>query len=176
LASVPTQILSPGTNAPVIGIVQDTLIGSYMMTHSTNYLSRKDVMDLASWIPQIESKLPKPTVSAGTKREDLPKNFPVLYWNPAMDYWTGSEIFSMIIPFISLTKANNTSKMTKKSEDKVRIRDGVLTTGIMDKSILGTKENGLVHVIMNDLGSRFAQLFLDDCQNLITNFMLKFSG
>ena len=173
LASVPTQILSPGTNAPVIGIVQDTLIGSYMMTHSTNYLSRKDVMDLASWIPQIESKLPKPTVSAGTKREDLPKNFPVLYWNPAMDYWTGSEIFSMIIPFISLTKANNTSKMTKKSEDKVRIRDGVLTTGIMDKSILGTKENGLVHVIMNDLGSRFAQLFLDDCQNLITNFMLK---
>ena len=38
--------MSPGTNAPVIGIVQDTLIGSYMFTHQTNYLSENDVRDL----------------------------------------------------------------------------------------------------------------------------------
>jgi len=43
----------------------------------------------------------------------------------------------------------------------------------MDKSILGTKENGLIHRIVNDLGTKSAEMFLDDCQRLITSFMLK---
>ena len=173
LAAVPKQIMSPGTNAPVIGIVQDTLIGSYMFTHQTNYLSENDVRDLVAWIPQIGARLPPPDVKAGSKKEDLPEDFPQLYWNSALDYWKGQQIFSAIIPIISMIKANNTSKLTGRSEDKVRITDGVLKTGVMDKSILGTKENGIIHVIINDLGIKAAQLFLDDCQNLITNFMLK---
>jgi DNA-directed RNA polymerase II subunit RPB1 len=67
LAAVPKQIMSPGTNAPVIGIVQDTLIGSYMFTHQTNYLSENDVRDLVAWVPQIGARLPPPDVKAGTK-------------------------------------------------------------------------------------------------------------
>lgn len=173
LAAVPKQIMSPGTNAPVIGIVQDTLIGSYMFTHQTNYLSENDVRDLVAWIPQIGARLPPPDVKAGTKKEDLPEDFPLLYWNSSVDYWKGHQIFSAIIPIITMMKSNNTSKLTGRSEDKVRITDGVLKTGVMDKSILGTKENGIIHVIINDLGIKAAQLFLDDCQNLITNFMLK---
>lgn len=173
LASVPKQILSPGTNAPVIGIVQDTLIGSYLFTHQTNYLSQKDVEDLASWVPQLSARLPIPDVKAGVKEEELPTDFPRLYWNSSLNYWKGSTIFSSIIPIITMTKATNTSKLTGRSEDKMRIVDGVLKSGVMDKSILGTKENGLVHVIVNDLGSSAAQMFLDDCQSLITNYMLK---
>lgn len=173
LAAVPKQILSPGTNAPVIGIVQDTLIGSYLFTHHSNYLSEKDVCDLAAMVPQMTAMLPPPSVEAGIDESKLPKDFSRLYWNPAMRYWRGSQIFSLIIPIITMTKATNTSKLTGRSEDKMRIVDGILKTGIMDKSILGTKENGLIHVIVNDLGTKSAQLFLDDCQRLITNFMLK---
>lgn len=80
-----------------------------------------------------------------------------------MRYWRGSQIFSRIIPIITMTKATNTSKLTGRSEDKLRITDGVLQSGSMDKSILGTKENGLIHRIVNDLGTSSAQLFLDDC-------------
>ena len=158
LAAVPKQILSPGTNAPVIGIVQDTLIGSYLFTHSSNYLSEKDVRDLAAMVPQMTTMLPPPSVEAGIDESKLPKDFSRLYWNPAMRYWKGSQIFSLIIPIITMTKATNTSKLTGRSEDKMRIVDGILKTGIMDKSILGTKENGLIHVIVNDLGTKSAQL------------------
>jgi len=84
------------------------------------------VQDLAAMLPQLGASLPDPAVEVGVAEDALPDDFPRLYWNPAMRYWRGSDIFSRIIPIITMTKSTNTSKLTGRSEDKLRITDGVL--------------------------------------------------
>ena len=54
----------------------------------------------------------------------------------------------------------------------VEIDSGVVKNGVFDKSILGTKEQGIVHIIHNQYGKDRAKQFLDDSQNLVTNWVL----
>lgn len=56
------------------------------------------------------TSLPEPDVKADVDESELPPDFPLLYWNPKLNYWKGSTIFSSIIPMITMTKSNNTSK------------------------------------------------------------------
>ena len=46
LASVETQIITPAQHKPIIALVQDTIIGSYLFTRYDNYLTRSEVLDL----------------------------------------------------------------------------------------------------------------------------------
>ena len=43
LVHVQTQIISPGTNRPVIGIVQDTLLGANRFTKPDVYLTKHQI-------------------------------------------------------------------------------------------------------------------------------------
>ena len=60
----------------------------------------------------------------------------------------------------------------KKDQGKVQIKDGEYIGGVMDKNIIGAKSQGLIHVIFNDLGSEKAEEFLDNMQNLVTNWLV----
>lgn len=51
LCMVPKQIVSPQKNAPVMGIVQDTLCGIRKFTKRDTFLRRDIVMNLLMWIP-----------------------------------------------------------------------------------------------------------------------------
>ena len=46
LANVPNQIISPGNNKPIIGIFQDSLIGSFLFTRKDQMITRKQAMNL----------------------------------------------------------------------------------------------------------------------------------
>lgn len=46
----PLQIVSPQKNAPVMGLVQDTLLGSFLMTHRNILFTRAQAMQLCSWM------------------------------------------------------------------------------------------------------------------------------
>ena len=46
LANVPNQIISPGNNKPIIGIFQDSLIGSFLFTRKYQMITRKQAMNL----------------------------------------------------------------------------------------------------------------------------------
>jgi DNA-directed RNA polymerase II subunit RPB1 len=47
---VPKQIVAPKNNAPVMGIVQDALLGVYLFTMRDTFLTREEVMNLVIWI------------------------------------------------------------------------------------------------------------------------------
>ena len=91
------------------------------------------------------------------------------------DLWSGRQFVNLIVQEIYLAKKNNQFDYIhedKKYEEKVIIENGEYKHGIMDKGILGNKSQGIVHVIYNDLGAHKAQEFLDDMQNIVTNWLI----
>ena len=61
-----------------------------------------------------------------------------------------------------------------KFKNVVNIDNNQYKNGILDKNIIGNKSQGLVHIINNDLGYKKAQNFLDNIQNLITNWLITY--
>lgn len=51
LMSVPKQIIAPKSNSPIMGIVQDSLLGGMMMTSRDCFIDKDTAMLLAMWIP-----------------------------------------------------------------------------------------------------------------------------
>ena len=80
---VPKQIVSPQSNKPVMGIVQDTLIGIKLFTHRDNFITYDQIMNLIMWIGDYNGSLPVPAIL---------KPVPL---------WTGKQIFSLLLPKIN---------------------------------------------------------------------------
>ncbi len=49
LTLVPTQMISPGKSSPVLYLVQDTLLGGYLMTQDHIKLKKNDIHNLLSF-------------------------------------------------------------------------------------------------------------------------------
>ena len=77
IASVPTQIISPGRSKPVIAIVQDSLIGSYLLTKDNVTMPRHIAYNLLINNNDYDGKLEN------------------------KDSYSGKEIMSTIIPNVS---------------------------------------------------------------------------
>lgn len=158
LVRVPTQIISPGTNRPVIGIVQDTLLGANRFTQPNVLLTKHQMMDLLMWIPSFKGELPPPSVKAGN--------------GTPVDLWSSHAIMSMIIPNVSMTKKNKQYDAVSTDENRVKITEGDHKHGTFDKNILGTSNQGLIHVVTNDIGTHKTHELIDNIQNIITNWLL----
>jgi len=53
----------------------------------------------------------------------------------------------------------------------LHIENGRYLRGQMDKSVLGAGTKGILHRICNDFGNMRASKFIDDLQNIITEYM-----
>ncbi len=173
LASVPSQIVSPANNKPIISLVQDTCVGAYLFTRYDNYLTREEVMDILIDIPSFNGELPPPEIKANTPLDKLPKYFPHYKYTLEKDLWNGRQVFSLVIPSVNFEKKNKSYNNEPNFKNKVVIEKGIIKNGVFDKNILGSSEQGLIHTIFNDYGKKRAHQFLDDIQNIVTNFVLK---
>ncbi len=50
---------------------------------------------------------------------------------------------------------------------------GVVLCGILNKKILGTSANGLIHILMNDIGPDGARSFIDQVQRVVNHWLLQ---
>jgi DNA-directed RNA polymerase beta' subunit len=73
LCMVPKQIVSPQKNAPVMGIVQDTLCGVRKFTKRDTFLRKDFVMNLLMWVPDWDGGMCKSLA-------DSPSHSPTLYF------------------------------------------------------------------------------------------------
>ena len=80
LCKVERMIITPQSNRPVMGIVQDSLTSVRKMTKRDVFLEKSQVMNLLMWISSWDGKLPPPTIYK-------PKPL-----------WTGKQLFSLVIP------------------------------------------------------------------------------
>ena len=167
LMMVPRQIVSPQGNKPVIGIVQDTLLGSYLITRRDTFIPKDVVMNMLMWVPHFDGKIPQPAI---LKPQQL---------------WTGKQLFSLIIPpDLNLTANNSMYKAPKEGEKggdinihpldaHVIIIKGQLLSGALDKKILGAASGGLIHITWMEKGHEVTQNFIDQCQGLVNYWILQ---
>jgi len=168
LAAVPYQIISPANNKSIIGIYQDSMLGCYQFTREKEYtrgsinvkegirFDTRDAMNLLMMFDGVnEHKLLE-----NAEKEGGITNF---------------DILSQIMPPLSLkykTKSFKDDKDEFNTSNKVlEIKNGEYIRGQMDKGVLGDGTKGLLHRTCNDFGNMASSKFIDDLQNIITEYM-----
>ena len=144
IAAVPHQILRPRDGLPVIGIVQDTLVGSYRLTRENVSFNRREFMNLMMWNRRFDGTIPTPKMDTR---------------------WSGRQVLSQLLPPINLDMNNSSKK-------KVVIRDGEILEGQFDKSIYSKASRGIIHMTYKDYGSKDTVDMIDALQNTIEQFLV----
>ena len=151
LAAIPYQMVSPSSNSPIIGIYQDSLLGSYRFTRPDVKISARDAMNLLMMYPNVNTDALK------DKKE-----------------FSSFEILSQIMPPLTLkykTKLFEDSDDFGTSNNVLEIRNGKYIRGQIEKSTLGSTTKGIIHRVCNDFGNMQAADFIDNLQNVITEYM-----
>ncbi|KTW31322.1 DNA-directed RNA polymerase II subunit rpb1 [Pneumocystis jirovecii RU7] len=158
ICMVPKQIVSPQSNKPVMGIVQDTLAGVKKLTRRDNFLSKDQVMNILLWVPEWDGNMPPPAIIK-------PK---------AM--WTGKQILSMVIPK-GINFIRDDEKQTPMTPDDtgMMLENGEIIYGIVDKKTVGASQGGLVHTIMREKGPEVCRVFFNGIQ-MVVNYWLLHNG
>ncbi|CAK8998724.1 DNA-directed RNA polymerase II subunit RPB1 (RNA polymerase II subunit B1) (DNA-directed RNA polymerase III largest subunit) [Durusdinium trenchii] len=165
-------IVSPQSNRPVMGIVQDSLLSSWRMTRRDIFVNENEFFNLLMWVDGFDGRIPIPSVMMPMKNK--PGQYHAL--------WTGKQVFSSIIPDgINLqSTANGHNKNEEFPRDlnpedtTVLIQDGEVLTGIIDKGTLGAKQGGLIHTSFNELGPEPTRVLMNQIQKISNHFILHF--
>uniref|UniRef100_A0A6C0K0W3 DNA-directed RNA polymerase n=1 Tax=viral metagenome TaxID=1070528 RepID=A0A6C0K0W3_9ZZZZ len=155
IAAVPHQIVTPRHAKPVIGIVQDTLVGSYRITRPHVAFNRREFMNMMMWNRRFEGVVPKPAKEIGGHFR-----------------YSGQQILSQLLPPINLDMGNGMYKDDKKPENFIKIREGVIEQGIFDKDVFSKPSKGIIHVTFKDYGPTDTVNFIDSMQNTVEQFLV----
>ena len=176
LAAVPRQIISPQSNKPVMGIVQDSLLGIRKMTRRDVLLTREQVMNLVLWVPGWSG--PDPSMGASTGPHPLQGQLPIPAILKPVPRWTGKQILSMVLPRVNLLAYHSAhpdgevNNECSPGDTRVWIEDGQLLTGILCKRTVGNTSGGLVHVILQEHGPAAATAFFNGVQRVVNQWLL----
>ncbi|UTX44830.1 DNA-directed RNA polymerase subunit alpha [Encephalitozoon intestinalis] len=178
LALVSKQIISPQSNKPVMGIVQDTLTGLRLFTLRDTFLNEREVMLLLYAVNiEFSDTAPGETTYMGVNRT---KDYDIMkvLKNPAiakpMKLWTGKQILSFVLPNLNYTgfsSEHNEDDNENINDTKVIIQNGYIHSGVIDKKAAGATQGGLIHIIFNDFGPKRAAQFFNGVQKMINIFM-----
>ena len=149
LAAVERQIISPANNSAIVGIFQDSLLGSFRFTRPDISFDMRTAMNLLMSNNNINLN--------NLKGKNSMTNF---------------ELLSEILPPLSTKFKNGQSPPTDGSKNnEIFIKNGEYIGGQLDKKVLGSTSVGLLQSIFNDFGFRESGKFINNLQNLITDYM-----
>ena len=158
----PQNIMSPNQSEPKTGLVQDSLLGIRKFTLRDTFLKKNlfmnIIMDLEnSWNHQI----PVPAIV-----KPKPK-------------WTGKQVVSILLPNIDMEGKSkgyknfqNELKFTSKNDTYVKIMDGILICGILDKNTIGSRAKSIIHIIFNDMGFSKCTDFINKIQHISNRYLM----
>ena len=156
LAAVPYQIISPANNSSIIGIYQDSMLGCYLFTKEDINFSPRDAMNLLMMFNGInEHELLK-----NSEKEKGISSFDIL-----------SQIMYPLTMKYKTKAFKDDKDDIKTSNNVIEIHNGKYIRGQMDKSVLGAGTKGLLHRTCNDFGNMASAKFVDDLQNVVTEYM-----
>jgi len=143
LMLVQTQLISPKDGLSVVGCIQDAITGNYLLTKEL-VLTRHEAVDLLY----------------GSGVDDLSRL-------PNKEKVDGKEVFSALFP------ADFTFFGKDKSGNEVKIINGKLKSGLMDKSNLGQESGLMLRNIYADYGPEYTAKFLEQVSRLGVNVLLR---
>nr|XP_027193932.1 DNA-directed RNA polymerase II subunit rpb1-like [Dermatophagoides pteronyssinus] len=154
LCAVPYQTISPQSNKPVMGIVQDTLIGVTLMSDKNIFVTKKELMSLCLQVEGWSGEIFPPTV-----------------WKP-QKLWTGKQLFTLCLLSNNNIRIRSENPNFTSNDGHVIIEDGELLSGVIDKKIVGATSGGLIHVLWHQCGVITTRNFIHILQRVVTAWML----
>ena len=160
LAAVPFQIISPGSNKPIIGIFQDNMVGAALLTRQGVAFNKQTAMNLLMMYNKLN---------------------PEVIYKHSKPMLTSFDILSQIMPPLTFKVKNKKFKFEEGANphnrdspqynNTVEILDGKFVRGQLDSGVMGAGTKGILHRVCNDFGNRNAADFVDDFQNIITEYV-----
>ncbi len=155
LASVQENILSPRFGGPIIGGIHDHISGIFMLTHTRRWFNKGDAISMLQ--------------NCDIERMGEPDKI-----EDGVPYWTNKQIFSKILPptlnmVFQASSCENCDQCLRENCDRdayVRIVDGDLLCGTIDKKAIGAFDGAIVHRIIRQYGYARAVQFIDDVTRL----------
>jgi len=163
LSTVSNWMISHSTSAPSIGQVEDSIVGCAEITRSKVRFNKYHAMLLCqstSILPSF-SDVGKDGISGRDCMSKLLADTPINFTRRAT--WYKQDM----TPYIKYDP----------SEIHVKIDQGKILTGILDKSSTGKKQTGgIYHIITNEYGATKALEVMFNMQQMAINYMFQFGG
>lgn len=149
-------IVSPQSNKPVIGIIQDALLGCHKITRRDVFITKAQFCDVLLRCGQSIA-LPPPALIR-------PK-----------ELFTGKQLVQCLFPS-SFSFERNGSVYTdgdvfNRTDGKTIIKNGHFISGNLCKKSLGTSEGGIVHLLWLEYGPETANAFISNIQYLVNSWL-----
>lgn len=164
LMNANNNIISPQESKPIIVIKQDALVGCYLMTKKKFFLTKNEFMNICLKGSKIDGSM-----LWDTKRL---QHIIKIWKQNGIDtkkIYNGKCLLSLILPY------NFNYEKENKTDDKepiVRIKEGVLISGVFDKNILGSNHGSIIQFLNKEYGSLVASNFIDNIQFLGTAWLM----
>jgi DNA-directed RNA polymerase II subunit RPB1 len=142
LMAVPHQIVSSQANKPCIGLVQDALLGAFLLSRDGITISRRQMVELWGLLKYCKKQVP-----------------------PFRAEFTGKEAINLFLP-------EGLNYYNGKADPPVVCRNGFLVSGRLCKQSLGTAYGSMVHHIWLTYGPHICAHFLSDAQRLINRWLM----
>ena len=153
LAAVPYQIISPANNSAIVGIFQDSLLGSYRITRENIKFDAREAMNLLMAFNKIDVSLFKKK-----QKKEI----------------TSFEVLSQILPPMTIkykTKHFGENDKYENSNNVFEVVNGRYIRGQLEKGVLGSNGKGMLQRICNYYGNQASADFVDNLQNIVTEYM-----
>ena len=158
IAAVPHHVITPRHAKPMIGVYQDTLVGSYLLTQPGINFTQREFMNLMMWNKRFDGNMPIPRGGAAGKER-----------------WSGQQVLGALLAPINIEMGNksfDSDKDSKDSENYVKIVQGSIEQGVVDGDVYMKPSKGIIHVTYNDYGPKDTIALLDALQNTVENFLV----
>lgn len=144
IASTEDSLISAQGSNPVVGVVQDSLVVAYKLTKEFVPIGKEVFMGLCiasgMELAFYEKRLKEITVHLTPER-----------------VYSGYGLFSMLFPN---DFAYSRSLSSTAGDFKLQIRYGVVFSGPLDKSSIGTKSSSIISYLAKEYSNRFALDFI----------------
>ena len=133
LMQVQENILSPRYGGPIIGAIHDHITGAFLLTNGNPRFSKQEAMNILTKLDDIE--IPEPLVDENGE-----------------EYWTGRQLFSIVLPKDLNLKfkasichgCKECKKENCENDAFVSIKDGQLLCGTIDKKAIGNSGGAIL--------------------------------
>jgi len=158
LSSVDNNLISTQSGKANIVIVQDSLLGAYLMTLRPTPIHRDDFFQLCMSLrsPSLETIMKKIQRYQQIQDKDL---------------FTGKMLFSLLLPDdFFYTAKNNADPL----DPTVVIEHGLLLRGTINKSQLGAGHHSIITLLHKEYNKRRCIEFIDNVQFLTNAYVLRY--
>jgi DNA-directed RNA polymerase beta' subunit len=164
LSATKHHIVSAQASKPNICIVQDSLLGAYKMTLSNSKKLRKeDFFNITMCIEKYK------TDNIMKRIQHIRRVLKLK--GKKTQCFNGRGLVSLILPIDLIYEKKNNGDV---KEPIVKIYQGVMYEGVLNKVILGSTHNSLIHILNKEYSPDVSAEFIDNIQFITNQWLLIF--